>query len=394
MQRRIAMFILFIMVFVGLCACGADQPSAEPAGSSTAETTLFIPVTVPQTMAQEITVPETTVPETTTPETQPQTQPAIEHIHSYTSQTQPATCAQNGYTIHTCTDCGHMYTSDLVEPTGHIYEERRTAPSCTEDGYTTFTCTVCGASHEIPEYGTAAHKTTSQVIAPTCTEAGYTLKTCTVCNRQIKEAITKPLGHSYTIHHAVLPGCIQMGYTEHTCDVCGDSYIDGVLDAIGHIWDDWTTVVEPTHTSAGREERKCAACNESQSRTINPLPMTDIQKAQEVLRLVNIERQNAGLNPLSYYYAGQAAADTRAVEIKTVFDHTRPDGRSCFSVLADYSISYRTAGENIALGFTSPEAVVQGWMSSDGHRENILNPNFTMLVVGVRDNGWVQLFLG
>lgn len=429
-MKQLAIWILSLALAVSLCACGGERSTEPSSTDNISITTMPSQTTLPETTAPEITI----VPETTAPVTEPQTQPTqTGHSHSYVTQSKAATCALNGYTLHTCTDCGHMYTSDLVEPTGHIYQERKTAPTCTQDGYTTFTCTVCGASHDVPEYGTAAHKLTVQITQPTCTEAGYAIKTCTVCEKKFRETASLPLGHSYTIHITLLPACtqgghtehtcdrcgdsyidsytqpnghsytihgtqlpscIQMGYTEHTCDACGYSYFDSVTDAIGHIWGAWTTVEEPTHTSAGREERKCTVCNEIQSHTTNALPMTDSQKAQEVLRLVNIQRKNAGVSPLQYCYDGQAAADTRAVEIKTVFEHTRPDGRSWFSVLADYGISYRTAGENIASGFTSPEAVVQGWMSSPGHRENILSADFTMLVVGARNNCWVQLFLG
>lgn len=119
--------------------------------------------------------------------------------------------------------------------------------------------------------------------------------------------------------------------------------------------------------------------------------------AQEVIRLVNIERQNEGLAPLKADELVSQAAYKRAQEIKTTFDHTRPDGTSCFTVLKEYGISYRAAGENIAKGSPTPERVVDGWMNSAGHRANILNENFTTIGVGyyVDSTGtahWAQLF--
>ena len=117
----------------------------------------------------------------------------------------------------------------------------------------------------------------------------------------------------------------------------------------------------------------------------------------EVIRLVNIERTNAGLSPLAKNGSACQAANTRAVEIVSLFDHVRPDGRSCFSILEEMGISYTSCGENIAMGQRTPEEVVQAWMNSPGHRANILNEGFEEIGVGIAEvNGtlyWVQLFI-
>lgn len=116
----------------------------------------------------------------------------------------------------------------------------------------------------------------------------------------------------------------------------------------------------------------------------------------EVLKLVNKYRASNGLSPVSLDNAISSAADIRAKEIVRSFSHTRPDGRSCFSVLSDNGISYNGAGENIAYGQDTPEEVMTAWMNSDGHRANILNGSFTKLGVGIYSSGgtiyWVQLF--
>ena len=119
--------------------------------------------------------------------------------------------------------------------------------------------------------------------------------------------------------------------------------------------------------------------------------------AQEVVRLVNIERGKAGLAPLELDAQLSAAAQVRAEEIDIDFSHSRPDGSSGFTVLKEMGISYRAVGENIAKGSPTPERVVQGWMNSAGHRANILNENFTVIGVGVYEDAagimhWVQLF--
>ena len=90
------------------------------------------------------------------------------------------------------------------------------------------------------------------------------------------------------------------------------------------------------------------------------------------------------------------AAQVQVKEISTLFDHTRPDGTTCFTALDDAGIRYSTAGENIAVGYSTPEQVVNGWMNSEGHRANILNASFTTIGVGYDSTGryWVQLFVG
>lgn len=117
---------------------------------------------------------------------------------------------------------------------------------------------------------------------------------------------------------------------------------------------------------------------------------------KEVLRLVNVERAKVGLNPVTTTSALEKAAFIRAKEIKQTFAHTRPDGTSCFTVLKDLNISYQACGENIAYGQRTPEAVMNAWMNSPGHKANILSSNFGKLGVGcyIVNNTvyWTQLF--
>ena len=119
--------------------------------------------------------------------------------------------------------------------------------------------------------------------------------------------------------------------------------------------------------------------------------------AKEVLRLTNIERQKEGLSQLFTNDALAKTAEVRAYETITLFSHTRPDGRDCFSAYDENGVEYMTAGENIAAGQSTPEEVVEGWMNSPGHRANILTAEFGHLGVGVvmDSNGrlyWSQNF--
>lgn len=127
-------------------------------------------------------------------------------------------------------------------------------------------------------------------------------------------------------------------------------------------------------------------------------PSTASEFASEVVRLVNEERAKAGLSALTTDATLTAAANKRAVETADVFSHTRPNGESCFTVLSEYGIKYKTAGENIAYGQKTPEAVVNAWMNSAGHRKNILSSSFTKIGVGIYKSGntyyWTQMFIG
>ena len=116
----------------------------------------------------------------------------------------------------------------------------------------------------------------------------------------------------------------------------------------------------------------------------------------EILRLVNKYRNDAGLSSVKLDENLCKAAQIRAEETKTSFSHTRPSGKTCFSVLSDLGISYMGAGENIAYGQRSPNEVMTAWMNSEGHRANILNGSFTKLGVGVYTYSgviyWAQMF--
>ncbi len=121
------------------------------------------------------------------------------------------------------------------------------------------------------------------------------------------------------------------------------------------------------------------------------------EAAAAVASLVNAARQDAGLSELELDADLCAAAQARAQEIAQSFSHTRPDGSSCFTILEEFGISYRAAGENIAMGQRTPEEVMDGWMNSSGHRANILNGTFTSIGVGYYVDGagaahWVQIF--
>lgn len=117
--------------------------------------------------------------------------------------------------------------------------------------------------------------------------------------------------------------------------------------------------------------------------------------ASEVVTLVNKERANAGLKPLTVHAKLTTVALDKAKDMSNnnYFSHTSPTHGSPFDMMKAYGISYGYAGENIAKGQRTPQEVMNSWMNSQGHRENILSPNFTMIGVGYYNGYWVQEFI-
>ena len=107
------------------------------------------------------------------------------------------------------------------------------------------------------------------------------------------------------------------------------------------------------------------------------------QWKHEVLTLVNKIRVKNNLGQLSWGNTCEEAANIRATEIMSLYSHNRPDGTS-WSTVCPAPDSGGVSGENLAIGnaAVSPASVVALWMGSEGHRANILNPDYTKLAVG------------
>ena len=123
------------------------------------------------------------------------------------------------------------------------------------------------------------------------------------------------------------------------------------------------------------------------------------QFEQKVVDLVNQEREKQGLKPLTLNKELSDVARTKSKDMmdKGYFDHNSPTYGSPFDMMKQFGIEYTTAGENIAKGQQSPEDVMNAWMNSDGHRKNILNPDFTEIGVGYVKGDttyWTQQFIG
>ncbi|GAC43248.1 CAP domain-containing protein [Paenibacillus popilliae] len=134
-----------------------------------------------------------------------------------------------------------------------------------------------------------------------------------------------------------------------------------------------------------------------------PAPSTDNNMAtdksdfaNQVVDLVNKERAQAGLNPLQSDENLMKVAMIKAQDMydNNYFDHQSPTLGSPFDLMKGQGIQYRTAGENIAKAQRTPEEVMNAWMNSEGHRQNILNPDYTAIGVAYYNGEWVQEFTG
>nr|WP_233711301.1 CAP domain-containing protein [Lederbergia citrisecunda] len=126
---------------------------------------------------------------------------------------------------------------------------------------------------------------------------------------------------------------------------------------------------------------------------------TGISKAaQQVIDLTNAERRKNGLPDLKAdtQLSNVAQKKSEDMQQKHYFSHTSPTYGSPFDMMRDSGVTYQSAGENIAQGQQTPQEVVQSWMNSEGHRENILSKNFTNIGVGYEQTGkhWTQMFIG
>ncbi|MFI7413017.1 sigma-70 family RNA polymerase sigma factor [Streptomyces sp. NPDC049627] len=146
----------------------------------------------------------------------------------------------------------------------------------------------------------------------------------------------------------------------------------------------------PTPRLSPRPVRSASGTPQSQ-----PAPTDTVA---QVVALVNKERADAGCGPLTedplLNKAAQGHSDDMAA--RNFFDHTNPDGADPGQRITAAGYTWSTYGENIAQGQQTPEAVMDSWMNSPGHRANILNCSFKDIGVGVHDGSggpwWTQDF--
>ncbi|MFJ8234106.1 CAP domain-containing protein [Ureibacillus sp. NPDC094379] len=151
-----------------------------------------------------------------------------------------------------------------------------------------------------------------------------------------------------------------------------------------------TNATAPTNTNTQKVEAPAKAPTTNESQSVSAFE-------QQVVDLTNAERTKAGLKPLEIYAPLMKVAEAKSADMakNNYFSHTSPTYGSPFDQIKAAGISYKSAGENIAQGQRTPAEVVQAWMDSPGHRQNIMNANYTHIGVGYVESGnyWTQQFI-
>ncbi|GAA4081050.1 sigma-70 family RNA polymerase sigma factor [Streptomyces shaanxiensis] len=151
-----------------------------------------------------------------------------------------------------------------------------------------------------------------------------------------------------------------------------------------------TKKATPTPRPTPKPTRTASSTPQSQ-----PVPTDTVG---QVVALVNKERSAAGCGPLAEDALLNKAAQGHSADMaaRGFFDHTNPDGEDPGQRITEAGYRWSTYGENIAQGQQTPEAVMESWMNSPGHRANILNCSFKDIGVGIHDGSggpwWTQNF--
>jgi len=175
-----------------------------------------------------------------------------------------------------------------------------------------------------------------------------------------------------------------------------------------------TTAKETTTTQRRTSTTKAAASSSSTASTAAPTTATTATTAapttrppttsgsssnarnfeQEVIRLTNEERAAGGCGPLTNNDMLHAAALGHSVDMaeNDYFSHTSRDASKMVDRVERQGYRWRSLAENIAAGYRSAAAVVEGWMNSSGHRDNIMNCGLTEIGVGFHNYYWTQNF--
>ncbi len=386
-----------------------------------------------------------------------QSVPALGHKWTK-SKTVTPTCEEKGYTIYTCQrDQSHTKKGDSVNALGHQASGWKTVknPTCGTTGLKQKDCVICNKVLASETIDKLPHTFVDSVILGTCIHSEKIEHKCSVCGYATYEETGKYGDHVYIVDKQESATCTKEGYVNYRCKECGNTYSEK-LESTGH--DFKTNRVEPTCTADGYEEVSCSKCGFNE-KTIIPrteheyiwivtTPATDnsegIQELrcsncdhmisrdtlprgsqntqdyeidmgggetktirgfynhdyeQQVLDMLNAYRVENGKKALINLDSIAEAAAIRGKEQGVLFSHTRPNGLPFHSVL-NYA-----RGENIALGYATPENVMQGWKDSSGHNQNMLRDVYLKVGIScffeehIDSSGyavyiphWVQLF--
>jgi len=114
------------------------------------------------------------------------------------------------------------------------------------------------------------------------------------------------------------------------------------------------------------------------------LAHAEVNKAS-IISLTNQKRAENGLAPLTINYSLESSASTKANDMlaNNYWSHNSPSGKTPWTFIRNAGYKYLFAGENLAEGYSSGEAIIAAWMASPSHRANILNRNYKEVGVAI-----------
>ncbi len=288
------------------------------------------------------------------------------HVHEFVEDkiVKEATCKAYGKKNLICTTCGETMSEAIeINPENHesLLQITEVDPENPKKSIIHNTCTACGYSkdEEIHEEGLECrHKLTEQrkITDPKTGKAEMWIY-CQVCDEILTKIETSDI-------------CSHTGfgrYIEVQCE--GSETEERVLAYHCRFCDE--IVDTKTYPPYKAQEIEMA---DGQTQTV--YGYYDEELSRQVFDLLNEYRVANGLNALNWADNISQYADLRAAEASVVFDHTRPNGEKWYTLDRSHM-----NGENLAMGYQSPESVMTAWKNSPGHNENMLFSIFKSVAI-------------
>ena len=147
----------------------------------------------------------------------------------------------------------------------------------------------------------------------------------------------------------------------------------------------------PTTTKPVIKETTTAATTQ---KIIASVPKYNSGKTEkDILKLINKNRNQNNINDLVMDETLCGLAAVRACEASKKWSHERPNGTRFYTVFSDYNVRITKVGENLAKGSLDPETLVNAWMNSDSHKENILNGEYTKTGIAIYRTATGNVFI-
>ena len=248
--------------------------------------------------------------------------------HNYTETIVAPTCTEQGYTLHTCTNCEHTYTDNEIAALGHEFGEWQviTAATCAEEGQEQRLC-ECGETETRTIAATAHSFTIISEEGNECIGITRHLQ-CEICGEEETFSI---LGIGHTFDQITIGGsnaeripatCTSPAFDKETCSRCGEVQLTKVegSSALGHEFGEWEIDVDPTYTQEGSKHRTCTRCDAEETEAISKLDV--VIEIEENLLIIPEINPSEGTITLYYTEVGSDVTASYVIGNVTSFDLT------------------------------------------------------------------------